>query len=163
MLFQGQEFLEDGWFRDQVPVDWTKLGSHGGIRALYRDLIRLRLDRGGPSAGLCGQQLEVNHVNHAQKILGYRRWREGGAGDDVLVLLNLSAQPVANYDVGVPAAGVWHVRLNTDSKAYSGDFSDRGPGAAEAKAQPLDGYPHRITLALAPYSALVLSQDRGAK
>src|ERR1700712_1610822 len=25
MLFQGQEFLEDQWFRDDVPVDWQKL------------------------------------------------------------------------------------------------------------------------------------------
>ena len=161
MLFQGQEFLEDGWFRDAVPVDWAKLGKHGGIRALYRDLVRLRLDQGGVSAGLCGQHLETNHVNHAQKILGYRRWREGGAGDDVLVLVNFSAQPVANYDAGVPTGGGWHVRLNTDGKAYSSDFSDQGPAAAEAHPEPLDGYANRITVALAAYSALILSQDRG--
>ena len=160
MLFQGQEFLEDGWFRDEVPVDWAKLGEHGGIQALHRDLVRLRLDA-GITGGLCGQHLETNHVNHGQKILGYRRWREGGAGDDVLVLINFSTNPVKNYDVGAPADGVWRVRLNTDSTLYSGDFADQGPVAAEARPEPLDGYAHRITVGIAAYSALILSQDRG--
>ena len=163
MLFQGQEFLEDGWFRDEVPLDWAKLATHGGIYALYRDLVHLRLNRANHTAGLCGQFLETHHVNHAQKVLGYRRWREGGGGpgDDVMVLLNLSAQPVANYEVGVPTSGIWHVRLNTDSKLYSGDFADHGPVAAESRPEPYDGYAHRITVGLAPYSALILSQDRG--
>ena len=160
MLFQGQEFLEDGWFRDEVPVDWAKLGEHAGIHALYRDLVHLRLDRGQSSAGLCGQYLEINHVNHTQKILGYRRWNEGGAGDDVMVVINFSTQPVDNYTLGVPTGGTWHVRLNTDSKAYSGDFSDQGPATADAQPEPQDGYTHRITAALAAYSALILSQNR---
>lgn len=161
MIFQGQEFLEDGWFRDEVPVDWAKLGEHAGIHALYRDLVHLRLDRGQSCAGLCGQYLEINHVNHAQKILGYRRWSKGGAGDDVMVVINFSTQPVENYALGVPTGGAWQVRLNTDSKSYSGDFSDQGPATAEAQPEPHDGYTHRITVALAAYSALILSQNRG--
>lgn len=161
MLFQGQEFLEDGWFRDEVPVDWAKLGEHAGIHALYRDLVHLRLDRNRYSAGLCGQHLEINHVNHAQKILGYRRWSEGGAGDDVMIVINFSAQPVDNYTIGVPTGGTWCVRLNTDSTAYSGDFADQGPATTDVQPDPHDGYTHRIiTVALAPYSALILSQNR---
>ena len=42
MIFQGQEFLEDKYFRDDVPLDWTKLTTYAGIHLLYRDLIRLR-------------------------------------------------------------------------------------------------------------------------
>ncbi len=160
MLFQGQEFLEDGWFRDEVPLDWPKLGEHGGIHALFRDLVHLRLDQRNHSAGLCGQHLETNHVNHAQKILGYRRWSEGGPGDDVIVLINLSANAVENYDIGVPTDGVWLVRVNTDSTIYSGDFSDHPADPHPARPEPLDGYSHRITLGVAPYSAVVLSQDR---
>jgi len=162
MLFQGQEFLEDGWFRDEVPLDWGKLAAHGGVCALYRDLVHLRLNHANHTAGLCGQFLEINHVNHDHKILGYRRWREaaGGPGDDVMVLVNLSGQPVASYDVGVPAPGIWQVRLNTDSKLYSGDFADHGPVAAEARTEPCDGYAHRITVGIAAYSALILSQER---
>jgi len=41
MIFQGQEFLEGGWFRDTVPVDWDQCEEFHGIVRLYRDLIRL--------------------------------------------------------------------------------------------------------------------------
>ena len=161
MIFQGQEFLEDGWFRDEVPLDWGKLHEHAGINALYRDLVHLRLNHGQNSAGLSGQFLEINHVNHEQKILGYRRWSKGGAGDDVMIVINFSTQPVTNYVMGVPTGGAWYVRLNTDGKAYSGDFADQGPAVAEAQPEPHDGYTHRITVALAAYSALIISQTRG--
>src|SRR3712207_9059449 len=42
MIFQGQELLEDRWFHDQHPIDWTRERTYAGILALYRDLIRLR-------------------------------------------------------------------------------------------------------------------------
>ena len=50
MLFQGQEFLEGGWFRDTVPLDWDQSDEFRGIVRLYRDLIRLRLNRDGFTA-----------------------------------------------------------------------------------------------------------------
>ena len=31
MLFQGQEFLEDGWFQDSVPLDWHKSEEFSGL------------------------------------------------------------------------------------------------------------------------------------
>lgn len=160
MIFQGQEFLEAEWFRDEVPLDWAKLAHHGSIHALYRDLVALRRDAHGFTGGLKGQHIEVNHVNHRDKVLGYRRWgTDGDTGDDVMVLLNLSTYPKNGYDIGVPREGIWQVRLNTDSTAYSGDFNDHGAPAAAARADPLDGYAHRITADLAPYSALILSRD----
>ena len=42
MLFQGQEFLQGGWFRDDVPLDWEQDSEFRGVVRLYRDLIRLR-------------------------------------------------------------------------------------------------------------------------
>ena len=59
MLFQGQEFLQGGWFDDTVPLDWDQAESFGGIVRLWRDLIRLRLDRDGGSAGLKGRAVEI--------------------------------------------------------------------------------------------------------
>jgi 1,4-alpha-glucan branching enzyme len=159
MLFQGQEILEDEWFRDEVPLDWSKHVRHGAVHALYRDLVALRRDLRGQTRGLAGQHIEINHVDHAGKVLAYRRWREDDAGDDVLVVLNLSAHPRNGCELGAPRAGAWHVRLNTDSTAYSGDFADHGEPVAHSRPDPLDGYAHRITVDLAPYSALVLSRD----
>lgn len=159
MLFQGQEFLEDGYFRDEVPLDWSKFDEHHGIHVLYKDLIGLRLNRGRVSKGLSGQHVEINHVNHDQKVMGYRRWCAGEEKDSVMIVVNFSAFSVKKYDIGVPIGGNWIVRFNSDGKKYSGDFADEGPSTAIARPNPLDGYCERITVELAPYSALILSQD----
>ena len=42
MMFQGQELLEDEWFRDDVLQDWDRLAEFPGIYRLYRRLIELR-------------------------------------------------------------------------------------------------------------------------
>ena len=163
MFFQGQEFLEDEWFRDAVPLDWGKLGRFSGHHAFCRDLIALRRNLGGCTAGLTGQHIETHHVNHSAKILAYHRRREGGAGDDVIVVVNFSNEPVRDYAIGVPAGGRWKVRLNSDASAYGDDFSDHQAGDTDALEEPLDGFPHRIITGVASYSALVFSQDpRGA-
>ena len=60
MLFQGQEFLEDGWFSDQEALDWDKLQEEHGIYRLYRDLIALRRDLGGTTGGLTGEHVDVH-------------------------------------------------------------------------------------------------------
>jgi 1,4-alpha-glucan branching enzyme len=159
MLFQGQEFLEDEWFRDTVPVDWSKLERFAGIHAMYRDLIALRRNLRGFTKGLSGQHIETNTVNHEKKVLGFHRWMEGGPGDDVIVVLNLSAEPVTDYAVGVPAGGLWKVRFNSGSKLYSEDFTDHTAFDIEAIEEPLDGLSHRIVTGIGPYAAVIYSQD----
>lgn len=160
MLFQGQELLEDEWFRDEVPIDWAKQERFSGVHALYRDLLRLRRNQDGHTAGLTGQHIETHHVNHERKILGFHRWREGGPGDDVIVILNLSSQPITDYALGVPSAGTWRVRFNSDSSAYSPDFNDHPAVDTEALPEPADGYAHRIVTGVSAYSVIILSQDR---
>ena len=36
MIFQGQEVLEDEFFRDDDPVDWTRAEKFSGIHLMYR-------------------------------------------------------------------------------------------------------------------------------
>ena len=111
MLFQGQEFLEGEWFRDTVPLDWDLGEEFRGIVRLYRDLIRLRLNRAGTSRGLCGRGLEIFHVNDADKVIAFHRWDRGGPGDDVVVVANfanrtprgLPDRPAARGAVEAPA------------------------------------------------------------
>jgi 1,4-alpha-glucan branching enzyme len=160
MIFQGQEFLEDDWFRDQDPLDWTKKQRFAGVFRLYQDLIRLRLNRDGQTAGLCGQEVSVYHVNNSRKVLAYHRWEHGGAGDSVLVVANFSTQPQLEYSIGFPADGEWVVRFNSDSMYYDGEFHDQGPANVLAKGPGQDGLPSKGTLTIAPYSTLVLSQNK---
>lgn len=159
MLFQGQEFLEDEWFRDNVPLDWKKLERFGGIHAMYRDLIALRRNAGGVTKGLMGQHIETHSVNHEKKVLGFRRWMEGGAGDDVVIVINLSAEALVDYSIGVPSAGLWKVRFNSAAKLYSEDFTDHASFDMEAIAEPYEGCSHRIIVGIGPYASVIYSQD----
>lgn len=69
MLFQGQEILEDEDFRDTDPVDWSNLLQFAGSRDLYADLIVLRRNAAGVTAGLQGQQVNVMEPMIAHSIL----------------------------------------------------------------------------------------------
>jgi 1,4-alpha-glucan branching enzyme len=159
MIFQGQEFLEDKYFRDTVPLDWSKLKTYAGIQALYRDLIRLRRNWFNQTRGLRGQQLNVHHVNNTDKLIGYHRWENGGPGDDVVVVANFANRGYDSYTLGFPRAGQWRVRFNSDWQGYSADYGNHAGYDTVAGNGPADGMPFRANIGLGPYSVLILSQD----
>lgn len=161
MLFQGQEFLQGEWFQDTAPLDWDQSDEFRGIVRLYRDLARLRLDAGGVTTGLTGSHLEVRRIDESAKVIAYRRWAEGGAGDDVVVVANFHRDARDPYRIGFPQPGLWKLRLNTDWTGYSKDFTGLASGDVEAVAAECDGLPWSAEVALAPWSALIFSQDRG--
>jgi 1,4-alpha-glucan branching enzyme len=158
MLFQGQEFLEGGWFRDTVPLDWDQRDEFHGIVRLYRDLIRLRLNREGLTRGLCGQSTQIYHLNDDRKVLAYHRWDKGGPGDDVVVVANLLHEVQHDYVIGFPTEGTWKLRFNSDWRGYSDVFADHPSSDVMGEAGTQDGLPFHGTLSLGPYSVVIFSQ-----
>jgi 1,4-alpha-glucan branching enzyme len=171
MLFQGQEFLEDGWFQDTDPLDWQKSVEFGGLVKLYRDLIHLRLNCFDTTRGLTGSGINAFHQNQADNVLAYHRWYLSGPGDDVVVVLNLSHAAHENYRLRFPCEGKWLVRFNSDWNGYSADFANTSCPDTIATNNPADsihdesnlqgrGYPAEGVIRIGPYSALILSQDK---
>lgn len=158
MLFQGQEFLEGEWFRDTVPLDWDKSDEFHGIVRLYRDLIRLRINRDGFTRGLCGQFTQVSHLNEERKVIAFHRWDKGGPADDVVVVANLFRDPQDGYVIGFPAAGTWKLRFNSDWQGYSDDFQSHPSTDVVAEPGECDGFPFHAALSIGPYSVLIFSQ-----
>jgi 1,4-alpha-glucan branching enzyme len=159
MIFQGQEFLEDGYFQDTVPLDWARLQAYAGINLLYRDLIRLRRNWYDQTRGLRGQHVNVHHVNNTDKVIAFHRWDGGGPGDDVVVVANFANRSYDSYALGMPRAGVWRVRFNSDWQGYSSDFGNRLGYDTRAGEGSLDGMPYQANVGIGPYSVLILSQD----
>lgn len=159
MIFQGQEFLEDGWFVDTDPLDWTKLERFAGIHHMYRDLVHLRRNARGTTHGLRGPHVHAHHVNDAGKVVAFHRWDQGGPGDDVIVIANFANRAYEEYRVGVPRDGPWKVRFNGDWNGYSPEFGNHHSWHAEAEDIPWDGMPFSIGIGIGPYTALILSQD----
>ncbi|WP_373650039.1 MULTISPECIES: alpha-amylase family glycosyl hydrolase [unclassified Schlesneria] len=159
MLFQGQEFLEGGWFQDTVPLDWAHTEEYSGIVRLYRDLIRLRLNQTGKTRGLCGSGCHVFHSNPADNLLAFHRWYDHGPGDDVIVVLNLANEERSDYLLGFPAEGTWKLRLNSDWKGYSADFANIPSSDVTTQDEARDGYECSAPISIGPYSMLIFSQD----
>jgi 1,4-alpha-glucan branching enzyme len=160
MIFQGSELLEGRWFSDTDPIDWKRLKKFSGYMNLHRDLIHLRLNYDGKTEGLSGNNTEVIRVDEEKKLLIFQRWMDGGAGDTTLVVLNFSGHAYDNYRVGMPAEGLWKVRFNSDWEGYDKEFSDYTSLDTEARGEECDGYPFSANIAVAPYTALILSQEK---
>ena len=159
MLFQGQEVLEDEFFRDGDPVDWTKERTFAGIRSLYRDLVRLRRNWWDTTRGLRGGEVNVHHVNQADKVLAFHRWSGGGPRDDVVVVANFANRGYGDYVVGLPRGGRWRVRFNSDWQGYGEDYAGHPSFDLDARSEGRDGMPWSGAVGVGPYTAVVLSQD----
>ena len=159
MIFQGQEFLEDDWFHDKDPIDWTKKDTYSGILQMYRDLIRLRRNRDGTTGGLAGHHINVYHVNDKNKVIAFHRWNNGGPRDDVIIVVNMTNHTFEGYKIGFSRAGNWEVRFNSDWSGYDPTFSNHRVKDVMAKRGKKDGMPFSGVIGIGPYSAVILSQD----
>lgn len=159
MLFQGQEFLENGYFQDTVPLDWSKSNTFAGIHRLYRDLIRLRRNWNDRTRGLRGQHINVHHINNLDKVLAFHRWENGGPGDDVIIVANFADKSYDAYALGLPQPGLWRVRFNSDWQGYSHDFGNHLGYDTFAENGAQDRMSFHANVGIGPYSVLILSQD----
>lgn len=158
MVFQGQEFLQGGWFRDDVPLDWWQNEEFQGIVRLYRDLVRLRRNADGDTKGLTGGGLNVFHVDEDSNVIAFHRWHDGGPGDDVVVVANLSGEPRSDHSIGMPYAGGWRLKLNSDARTYSDDFGGFEATDLEAGGEGRDGLAANVAVDLGPYTVLIYSR-----
>lgn len=159
MIFQGQEFLEDAWFHDQDPVDWSKKQTYQGIFLMYRDLIRLRRNVYDNTRGLCGQHVHVHHTNNSNKVIAFQRWQHGGPGDSVIIVVNMGNQGYRNYTIGFPREGLWRVRFNSDWGGYDAEFGSHFNYDTTAYPGEKDDMPCHGDVGIGPYTVVILSQD----
>ena len=76
-----------------------------------------------------------------------------------MVVANLSTQPLEDIAVGLPRAGRWRVRLNSDSRLYDEEFGGSIADDLDTLDEPLDGQLQSGLVSVAPYAVVVLSQD----
>lgn len=159
LLFEGQELLEDRWFQDKDPIDWSRANDEHGIFSMYRDMIALRRNLAGVTRGLCGQNIHLYHFDGGGKIIAFHRWDQQGPGDSVVVVVNLMNQSRDDYLIAFPRAGLWKTRLNSDSYSYAPNFANHPAPDVEASEGGKDGLPCSGRISIGPYTVVIFSQN----
>jgi 1,4-alpha-glucan branching enzyme len=157
MLFQGEEMLENQQFSSTRQVDWSKTITYSNIVQLYHDLISARRDLKGYTGGLEGDQCSMLQVDNTSKLVAFQRWKSADPRQNAVVVANFANTTYNNYTLNFPSAGTWYVHFNSDSTNYGSDYGNNGSYAVTAGGNPV-----QATVAIGPYSALILSQTPDA-
>jgi 1,4-alpha-glucan branching enzyme len=102
----------------------------------------------------------VHHLNYQDKVIGFHRWDRGGVRDDVVVIANFADRAYPDYRIGLPRAGLWRVRFNSDWTGYSGAFRGIPSYDSWSTLAARDTMPCEAGFGLGPYTCLILSQDQ---
>jgi 1,4-alpha-glucan branching enzyme len=156
LLFMGQEFAQGAEWNHDSSLDWHLLEhpQHAGMQSLVRDLNRLYRDT--PALHQRDTRPDgfewVDENNAEESVFAWVRRGEPGSAA-VLVICNFTPVARAAHRIGVPEAGHWIERLNTNASLYGGEGSGNlgGVDSDEVAAQ---GRPHSITVNLPPLTTL---------
>lgn len=156
LLFMGGEFAQEAEWNHDQSLDWHLLGDdhHAGTQRLVRDLNRLY--RSSPALytrDFSGDGFEwIRHDAADESLLSFVR--RGRDGQLMLVVSNFTPVVRHAYRVGVPAAGRWVERLNTDSGYYGGSNVGTPFGAAASEPQPWQGRDQSIVVTIPPLATV---------
>lgn len=161
LLFMGAELAQRREWNHDQSLDWDVLDlpEHRGIQNLVRDLnlfyrstpaLHTRDD--DPRGFLWSVPDDT-----LQSVLAFVR--RDGSGGAVLVISNFTPVPRFNYRIGVPHAGHWYERINSDAACYGG--SNLGNwGGVESEAVPSHGQDQSLRITLPPLATVFLVFQR---
>ena len=76
----------------------------------------------------------------------------------VVVICNFTPVPRHGYRLGVPRAGRWRERFNSDARDYGGSGLGNA-GEVHAAPEPAHGHPASLRLLLPPLATLIFSWE----
>jgi len=163
LLFMGCEFAQEREWNHDQSLDWHLLGdrSHAGVHRLMHDLNRLY--RATPALYDCdfdGAGFEwIDHEDAQRSVLSFvRRSRDGRS--EIVVVCNFTPTVQHDYRIGVPNAGIYTERINTDSGHYGGSNVGAPFGEITAEGLPWMGRTHSLHLSVPPLATVIFTWTR---
>jgi 1,4-alpha-glucan branching enzyme len=158
LLFMGGEFGQMREWSHERGLDWQLLDDplHGGVRQLVRDLNRVL--RSAPA--LHEKDFEaagfewIDHSDASQSVIAFLR---RGRDPRRITVTACNFTPVVRhgYRIGVPQAGRYVERINTDSRHYGGSDVGTAFGTLQTQPQPWHQRPHSLELTLPPLATMI--------
>ncbi|HZK90626.1 MAG TPA: 1,4-alpha-glucan branching protein GlgB [Stellaceae bacterium] len=162
LLFMGGEFAQEREWNHDIGLDWQLFDNplHAGMHRLVRDLNWLYREVPALHQRDCeGDGFSwVDASNGAESVVSYLRRGEDAAAIAVVVC-NFTPVPRHGYRIGVPSAGWYRERVNTDAQDYGGSGVGNF-GAVEAELHPMHGRPFSLCLNLPPLAAMIFTIER---
>jgi 1,4-alpha-glucan branching enzyme len=158
LLFMGCEFGQGSEWNHEQSLDWHLLqyAEHAGVQRLVRDLNALY--KNSPALwqqDFSGEGFEwIDHDDAARSLFSFVR--KGRDGQLMLVLSNMAPTVHHGLRLGVPAAGRWQERLNTDSAHYGGSNVGTPFGVASSEAVASHGRAQSIVVTVPPLATVFL-------
>jgi 1,4-alpha-glucan branching enzyme len=158
LLFMGSEFGQWQEWNFDESLQWHLLqwDSHRGVSRAVADLNQLLQHEAAlHTVDFDGSGFEwIDCHNWQESVLAFvRRGRE--PNEFVVVVCNFTPVPRPGYRLGVPAAGSYAEKFNSDAARYGGsDVVNLLPLASQPV--PHHGREHSIVLTVPPLAAVVL-------
>ncbi|MFN3472671.1 MAG: 1,4-alpha-glucan branching protein GlgB [Blastomonas sp.] len=160
LLFMGCELgMDKEWNHDEgLPWHLLDLPEHAATQMLLRDLNRLYRSQDALHAldtDPAGFEWLVSEDAENSVFAFVRR---GRSGPPVVVVLNLTPEPLTGYRIGLPSGGAWREALNSDAATYGGSNFGNG-GTVHADGPSMHRQPRSAELNLPPLGAIILIHE----
>ena len=161
LLFMGGEFAQECEWDHNRSLDWHLLGDamHSGMQRLVRDLNLLY--RSWPALHELDCEVEgfswIDCHDSDNSVISYLR-RGEDPSDFAVIVCNFTPVVRHAYRIGVPRAGGYTERINTDSVHYGGSDVGNG-GHILAEDVPAHGHSSSLSLTVPPLSTLILAPN----
>lgn len=160
LLFMGSEIAQEAEWNHDAQLAWELLErpEHASVQRLVRDLNRVYAGEPalhGRDADPAGFEWIIGGDTQNSAFV-YARY--AADGPPIVVLLNMSPQPLYDYEIGLPRTGAWREILNSDAGIYGGANIGNG-GVVRASAHPAHGQPASARVTLPPLAAVLLRHE----
>ncbi|MDR6856912.1 1,4-alpha-glucan branching protein GlgB [Variovorax guangxiensis] len=160
LLFMGGEFGQRREWTHDGELEWwvAALEGHAGLQRYVAQLNHVY--RATPALyelDFSAAGFEWVAADDAERSV-FAFLRKPREGAPVLIVSNMTPVPRTNYLLGVPRAGFWRERLNSDASEFGGAGWGNF-GGVEASPVRAHGRMHSLCLTLPPLSTLILEHD----
>ena len=158
LLFMGVEIGQWREWNHDWELDWGVLGDprHEGLQRWVRDLNHVyRACAPLWAADFAGEGFAwIDCHDHDSSVVSLVR-RDPRSGATVVAVVNFTPRPRQGYRIGVPLAGRWRERLNSDADAYGGSGTGNS-GEVTTDAVAHHGHEQSLSLTVPPLGFLLL-------
>ena len=158
LLFMGCEFAQSAEWDHDGSLNWDRLNDarHSGMKHLLADLNAVYKNHDALHSTDCNAEgfewISCDDAEHS--VFAFSRFNSN-KNCELVVVCNLTPEPLVDYRIGVNHSGQWVEMLNTDAKQYGGS----GMGNTDPLIADETSWNNRaasLALTLPPLAVLIL-------